>query len=359
MRELDKEDLLPYYGDGGQATHVRFLLHEARPELFREATGLERPTIDALVNKLICKGLLEDGRLVTVEEQLLIFLHIIVHNDLMREAAYFHHVLGALANLYPKYVNLNPKEDASEQLEDPKYHAFKTCLGALDGVMIPIGLPISQQRSYQNRKQVIAKNVIAVVNFNLQFLYVLAGWEGSAHDSRVIGDAFDKGFSVPDGHYHLGDAGYALQNGVLTPFQAVRYHLKEQATCGLKPANPKELFNLRHALLRNVVERIFGCLKAKFKILTTPSEHNVHSQVQLVYAITMLWNFLRHHDQYEDIPEVDEVAQANQEEDDNLNLAATGNLYCRSRADDTAMICKCNRLADKMWNQYQQYTSQR
>ncbi|KAI9629199.1 hypothetical protein KEM48_011045 [Puccinia striiformis f. sp. tritici PST-130] len=98
-------------------------------------------------------------------------------------------------------------------------------------------------------------------------------------------------------------------------------------------------------------------------ISTTFLEHwpisTPNTQVQLVYAITMLWNFLRHHDQYEDIPEVDEVAQANQEEDDNLNLAATGNLYCRSRADDTAMICKCNRLADKMWNQYQQYTSQR
>ncbi|KAI9615290.1 hypothetical protein KEM48_005719 [Puccinia striiformis f. sp. tritici PST-130] len=59
-----------------------------------------------------------------------------------------------------------------------------------------------------------------------------------------------------------------------------------------------------------------------------------HCQVQLVYAITMLWNFLRRHNQYEDIPEVDEVAQANQEEDDNLNSAATGNLYCQSRAAD-------------------------
>ncbi|KAI7933627.1 hypothetical protein MJO29_016772 [Puccinia striiformis f. sp. tritici] len=359
MSELDEEDLLPYYGDGGQATHVRFLLHKARPELFREATGLERPTFDALINALTSKGLLVDGRSVTVEEQLLIFLHIIVHNDSMRETAYFHHVLGALVNLYPKYVNLIPNEDTSERLEDPKYNAFKKCLGALDGVMIPIGLPISQQRSYRNRKQVIAQNVIAVVNFNLEFLYVLAGWEGSAHDSRVIGDAFDKGFSVPDGHYYLGDAGYALQKGVLTPFQAVRYHLKEQATCSLKPANPKELFNLRHASLRNVVKRIFGCLKAKFKILTTPSEHNVYSQVQLVYAITMLWNFLRRHDQYEDIPEVDEEAQVNQEEDDNLNSAATGTPYRRSRADDTAMISKRNRLAEKMWNQYQHYTSER
>ncbi|KAI9624774.1 hypothetical protein H4Q26_016692 [Puccinia striiformis f. sp. tritici PST-130] len=84
-----------------------------------------------------------------------------------------------------------------------------------------------------------------------------------------------------------------------------------------------------------------------------------HCQVQLVYAITMLWNFLRRHDQYEDIPEVDEEAQVNQEEDDNLNSAATGTPYRRSRADDTAMISKRNRLAEKMWNQYQHYTSER
>jgi hypothetical protein len=43
--------------------------------------------------------------------------------------------------------------------------------------------------------------------------------------------------------------------------------LKEQRQADLKPKNAKELFNLRHASLHNVVEHIFGVAKQKFKIL--------------------------------------------------------------------------------------------
>ena len=43
------------------------------------------------------------------------------------------------------------------------------------------------------------------ISFNLKFTYVLAGWEGSAHDSRVLNDAFARpgGFSIPDGIIRL------------------------------------------------------------------------------------------------------------------------------------------------------------
>ncbi|KAI7934020.1 hypothetical protein MJO29_016591 [Puccinia striiformis f. sp. tritici] len=368
--EISEEDLLAYYSDGGQAKFVRFLLHEARPELFREATSLERSTFDALVTELMLKGTQVDGRSVTVEEQLLIFLDVVVHNNSMREVAlkfrrglftvqrYFHKVLDALAGLYPKYVNQTPKEELHERLQDPKYNTFKKCIGALDGVFIPMTLPTEKQPSYQNRKGVIAQNVLAVVNFDMEFLYVLAGWEGSAHDSRVIADAFTKRLSIPDGRYYLADAGYALQKGLITPFRGVRYHLKEQATCSLKPGNPKELFNLRHASLRNVVERIFGCLKSKFKILTSPTEHNMHSQVQLVYALVVLWNFLRYHNQYEEVPEFDGSTQGNNTSGD-IDPNAPGAKYRRTRAEDKAMIPKRNLLAERMWQQYCGYLSRR
>ncbi|XLR08020.1 hypothetical protein S83_035958, partial [Arachis hypogaea] len=41
-------------------------------------------------------------------------------------------------------------------------------------------------------------NVLGVVAPDMQFIYILAGWEGSAADSRVLRDAlFRNGFSVP------------------------------------------------------------------------------------------------------------------------------------------------------------------
>ena len=42
--------------------------------------------------------------------------------------------------------------------------------------------------------------MLAAISFDLKFTYVLAGCEGSTHDSRVLNDAFARpgGFSIPD-----------------------------------------------------------------------------------------------------------------------------------------------------------------
>ena len=43
---------------------------------------------------------------------------------------------------------------------------------------------------------------MAVVDFDLKFTYVLASWEGSAHDALILADAIDRndGFIVPEGN---------------------------------------------------------------------------------------------------------------------------------------------------------------
>ena len=45
------------------------------------------------------------------------------------------------------------------------------------------------------------QNVSVAISFDLKFTYVLAGWKGNAHDSRVLNDAFARlgGFSIPKG----------------------------------------------------------------------------------------------------------------------------------------------------------------
>jgi hypothetical protein len=62
---------------------------------------------------------------------------------------------------------------------------------------------------------------------NMEFLYVLPGWEGSAADSRVFEKARTEDFRIPDGRYYLADAGYGNSDVLLVPFRGVRYHLKE------------------------------------------------------------------------------------------------------------------------------------
>jgi hypothetical protein len=50
-------------------------------------------------------------------------------------------------------------------------------------------IPTKLQPRYRNRKGTLSQNILAVCNFDMQFVYILAGWEGSAHDSRVLSDA--------------------------------------------------------------------------------------------------------------------------------------------------------------------------
>jgi hypothetical protein len=66
-------------------------------------------------------------------------------------------------------------------------------------------IPLELQPRYRNRKGTLSQNVLAVCNFDMRFVYVLAGWEGSAHDARVLIDAIaHKGFKTPAGKYWLG-----------------------------------------------------------------------------------------------------------------------------------------------------------
>ena len=43
--------------------------------------------------------------------------------------------------------------------------------------------------------------MLAAISFDLKFTFVMVEWEGSAHDSRVLNDAFARpeGFSIPEG----------------------------------------------------------------------------------------------------------------------------------------------------------------
>jgi len=114
---------------------------------------------------------------------------------------------------------------------------------------------------------------------------------------------------IPDHKYFLADAGYGLQHGLMTPFRGVQYHLKEQASGALRPGTAKELYNLRHASLRNVIERLFGCMKKKFTILKSAPEIELAKQVKLIYALCCLWNYMRKYESLESL--LDDVEEIN------------------------------------------------
>jgi hypothetical protein len=58
------------------------------------------------------------------------------------------------------------------------------------------------QATFRGRKNYTTQNVLAVVDFDLKFTYVLAGWEGSTHDATVLADALarEDGLRVAPGN---------------------------------------------------------------------------------------------------------------------------------------------------------------
>ena len=63
-------------------------------------------------------------------------------------------------------------------------------------------VPRNMQAAFRGRKSNTTQNVMAVVDFDLKFTYVLAGWEGSARDALILADAIERpdGLSVPEGN---------------------------------------------------------------------------------------------------------------------------------------------------------------
>ena len=66
-----------------------------------------------------------------------------------------------------------------------------------------------------------------------------------------------------------------------------------------RPCTKEELFNLHHASACNVIKRIFGVLKQKFRILHTVPEYSMSIQACIPVALAALHNFNWKYDESE------------------------------------------------------------
>jgi len=160
--------------------------------------------------KAKCQTVIHQSNLTVVAGQyhskrllLLLLLYILTYS-----ISCFHEVITAINILYQSNCvlpqsNTPPSSKILDNYQFALY--FSDCLGALDGTHVEMHVPVSLQPRYRNRKGTISQNILAVCDFNMKFVYILAGWEGSAHDSRVLLDAqAGKGFKTPTGKYWLG-----------------------------------------------------------------------------------------------------------------------------------------------------------
>ncbi|TYK27175.1 retrotransposon protein [Cucumis melo var. makuwa] len=132
---------------------------------------------------------------------------------------------------------------------------------ALDGTYIKVNVPASDRARYRTRKGEVATDVLGVCDTKGDFVYVLAGWEGSAADSRILRDALSRpnGLKVPKGYYYLVDVGYPNAEGFLAPYRGQRYHLQEWRGPKNAPSTSTEFFNMKHSSAQVQCRTILAC----------------------------------------------------------------------------------------------------
>ncbi|PPD73056.1 hypothetical protein GOBAR_DD30037 [Gossypium barbadense] len=260
--------------------YVKRLVY-ASDETYIEQVRMNRTAFFKLCEMLESLGGLKSSRNMLVDEQVAMFLHIISHHLKNRVIKHhfrrsgetvsraFHSVLNAVIRLQD--VLFKKAEPITADSSDTRWKWFKVLLMEPTS-RLGLWVPTVDKPRYRTRKGDIATNMLGVCTPDMQFVYVLPGWEGSVADGRVLRDAISRthGLKVPHGCYYLVDAGYTNCEGFLAPFRGQRYHLNEWRQ-GYQPSSPQKFFNMKHASARNVIERCFGLLKVRWGILKSPS----------------------------------------------------------------------------------------
>ncbi|KAM3208103.1 hypothetical protein ACQJBY_063043 [Aegilops geniculata] len=305
------------------------------------------------------RRLLQDTIHMSVEQQVGTFLHTVGHNVRDTPAGddfritgevvsrYFKKVIHAIGELRHELIRgpslATPTKIEGNHQWDPY---FKDCVGVIDGTHVRASVTEDMEPRCRGRKTHATQNVMAAVDFDLRFTFVLAGWEGSAHDAQVLRDALERqnGLRVPQGKFYLVGAGHGAKPGFLPPFRGVRSHLNEWGNNLVQ--DEKELFNHRHSSLRTTAKRAFGSLKGRFKILDEAKPFfSYPTQVDIVIACCTVHNWVINDgiDEFI-IPEAECVA--------NINHAPTTSAQPNGLAN---MVSFRQGIANQMWEDRQNY----
>ncbi|KAA0055483.1 retrotransposon protein [Cucumis melo var. makuwa] len=240
----------------------------------RQSTRMDRRCFAILCHLLRTIAGLTSTEVVDVKEMVAMFLHILVHDmknrviqqDFMRSgetiSSHFNIVLLVVIRLHEELLKKPQPVPMIAQIKDG---------GALDGTYIKVNVPASDWAKYRTRKGEVVTNVLGVFDTKGDFVYVLAGWEGSAADSRILRDALSR------------------PNDLKMP-KGQRYHLQEWRGPENAPSTSKEFFNMKHSSARNVIERAFGVLKGRWTILEMTNfdiEDNI-DEVDSTHATTVV-----------------------------------------------------------------------
>ena len=168
-------------------------------------------------------------------------------------------------------------------------------VGVIDGTYVEMLCTNSESRvDYFSRKQKYTVNPQAVVGANLMFLHVAAGYPGSLHDARIL--RVSSSFGKAERNEILAQPTRSIDGFNVRPlilsdiaYPSTMWQIKlflSGKTC----LNTKR-FSIKHlSSARITVERAFGELKGRFRILMKRMDVDLDNVIKTIITCCVLHN---------------------------------------------------------------------
>ncbi|KAK1159471.1 putative nuclease HARBI1 [Acipenser oxyrinchus oxyrinchus] len=183
-------------------------------------------------------------------------------------------VTESLINHLTEFINFPITEEDQQKAKIDFFNicSFPRVIGCIDCTHVPVRPPAENEAAFRNRKRYRSLNVQMICDSKCRIISILANYPGLCHDAYILAcfQTFERGEII--------DAWL------------------------LDKKHSDTSYNEAHCTTRNVIERAFGILKARFKCLDngllkcTPTKS---AKITMVCAMLHNWTINRNMPQYD------------------------------------------------------------
>ena len=150
-----------------------------------------------------------------------------------------------------------------------------------------INAPPQNHEDYFNQKQHYSVNLQAIVDAKLKFIHAAVGYPGSIHDARVL--RLSGLYDFTENEQILSGPMRNINGDRDSAYPPTNWLMKLFPDRGRLTAEQRK-FNLKFSALRCVVERAFGMLKSRWRIILKKIEQKTTTLRRTVIAPCVLHN---------------------------------------------------------------------
>ena len=181
----------------------------------------------------------------------------------------------AIIERYPHAIHLPPegpqKVRAMQDFADKGFPGA-TCIVDVCKIKVTVETDVTRagrRHEFVDRHSNVVQSYQFAVDSSYRILSISGGQGGPVSDQTIfyLSPLYTRmGTLLRKGEYYMGDMGYALREYIISGFRK-----PEMAAAALAIARAMGFFNRRFSGTRNIVERVFGILKARFPLLAEGS----------------------------------------------------------------------------------------